>query len=119
MPTYEYQCTKCQYQFEEFQGIKAEPLSRCPKCRCKVKRLPGRGAGIIFKGSGFYETDYKRSGGGRSSGEGGSKPSESAPSGETKSDTKTESKAETKTEGKSGTKSSGGEKKSGGKKQAD
>ena len=59
MPTYEYECTKCGSRFERFQGIKAEPLKRCPKCRYKVKRLLGSGAGIIFKGSGFYQTDYR------------------------------------------------------------
>lgn len=60
MPTYEYECTKCGHEFEAFQSIKAEPLKRCPKCRSKVKRLLGKGAGIIFKGTGFYETDYRR-----------------------------------------------------------
>jgi len=59
MPTYEYECTKCGYTFEKFQRMSEEPLKRCPKCRCKVKRLIGSGAGIIFKGSGFYETDYR------------------------------------------------------------
>ncbi len=62
MPTYEYECTsaKCGHAFERFQSIADKPLQRCPLCRCKVKRLIGTGAGIIFKGSGFYETDYKR-----------------------------------------------------------
>ncbi len=60
MPTYEYECSKCGYTFERFQNMSDEPLKRCPKCRCKVRRLLGVGAGIIFKGSGFYETDYKR-----------------------------------------------------------
>ena len=59
MPTYEYQCLKCNHTFERFQGIRDEPVKRCPVCRCKVKRLIGRGAGIIFKGSGFYATDYR------------------------------------------------------------
>ena len=61
MPTYEYECTKCGHCFEKFQSMKDEPLKRCPKCRCKVRRLLGRGAGIIFKGSGFYQTDYRSS----------------------------------------------------------
>jgi len=61
MPTYEYECTKCGHLFEKFQSMKDEPLKRCPKCRCKVKRLLGTGAGIIFKGSGFYQTDYRSS----------------------------------------------------------
>jgi len=66
MPTYEYECTKCRYKFEKFQSMKDLPVRKCPKCRSKVKRLLGRGAGIIFKGSGFYETDYKRKGASRS-----------------------------------------------------
>lgn len=60
MPTYEYECTDCGYTFEKFQSIKDKPVQRCPKCRHKVRKLLGSGAGIIFKGSGFYETDYKR-----------------------------------------------------------
>ncbi len=59
MPTYEYQCTKCKHEFEKFQSIKDKPLQRCPQCRGKIKRLIGTGAGIIFKGSGFYSTDYR------------------------------------------------------------
>lgn len=59
MPTYEYKCDKCGYQFEQFQKMTDEPRKRCPKCRGKVVRLPGTGAGVIFKGSGFYETDYR------------------------------------------------------------
>ncbi len=59
MPTYEYECLKCSYRFEESQGIKDEPLKKCPKCGGKVKRLIGTGTGIIFKGKGFYHTDYK------------------------------------------------------------
>ena len=62
MPTYEYECTRCKHHFEVFQSIKAEPLKRCPKCKSKVKRLVGSGAGIIFKGSGFYQTDYRSEG---------------------------------------------------------
>jgi len=61
MPTYDYECQKCGHRFEQFQSITADPLKRCPrpKCRGKVKRLLGTGAGIIFKGSGFYLTDYR------------------------------------------------------------
>jgi len=60
MPTYEYECTECGYRFEEFQSMTAKPLRKCPKCGAKLQRLLGNGTGIIFKGSGFYETDYKR-----------------------------------------------------------
>ncbi len=60
MPTYEYQCDACEHQFEEMQGIKEEPLVKCPKCKKKkLRRLIGSGAGLIFKGSGFYITDYR------------------------------------------------------------
>ncbi len=61
MPTYEYECTKCAHRFERFQSMKASPVKTCPACRCKVRRLPGTGSGIIFKGSGFYQTDYRSS----------------------------------------------------------
>ncbi|MDP4116526.1 MAG: zinc ribbon domain-containing protein [Bacteroidota bacterium] len=61
MPTYEYKCTKCGYRFDVFQSMTAEKLEECPKCSGQVKRLIGAGSGPIFKGSGFYETDYKRS----------------------------------------------------------
>ena len=59
MPTYDYKCTECDYTFELFQKMTDEPLKTCPKCKGKVKRLIGMGAGPIFKGSGFYQTDYK------------------------------------------------------------
>ena len=61
MPTYEYECAACGANFEEFQSMSDKPLRKCPKCgKMKLERLIGAGAGIIFKGSGFYETDYKR-----------------------------------------------------------
>jgi len=59
LPTYEYICLKCGHKFEKFQSMKEEKLKDCPKCKGKVKRLIGAGAGTIFKGSGFYHTDYK------------------------------------------------------------
>lgn len=61
MPTYEYECTKCGHRFERFQSITAPALKRCPECRCKLRRLIGAGAVIIFKGSGFHATDYRSS----------------------------------------------------------
>jgi putative FmdB family regulatory protein len=67
MPTYEYACLKCGQNFDAFQSMRDEPFSECPKHLCrlekwghgKVKRQLGTGAGIIFKGSGFYTTDYR------------------------------------------------------------
>ncbi len=60
MPTYEYVCTKCGYTFELFQSIKSKPTVKCPKCGEKSERIISGGAGLIFKGSGFYITDYKK-----------------------------------------------------------
>lgn len=63
MPTYEYRCSACGHQFEKFHSITADPIKLCPQCgKKKVKRLIGAGAGIIFKGSGFYITDYRSDG---------------------------------------------------------
>ena len=67
MPTYEYVCEKCGHRFDKFQPISAKPLTVCPENLCgrkrwakgKVKRVIGAGAGVIFKGSGFYITDYR------------------------------------------------------------
>jgi len=60
VPTYEYLCEKCGYEFEKFQSITAKPLRKCPSCgKSGAKRLIGTGAGVIFKGSGFYQTDYR------------------------------------------------------------
>ena len=70
MPTYEYHCEKCKKDFELFQSMKDDPIATCPKDKCrqktwgkgKVKRQLGAGAGLIFKGSGFYITDYRSEG---------------------------------------------------------
>ncbi len=59
MPTYDYKCNNCGYTFELFQKMSEDPISECPKCKNKVKRLIGAGSGPIFKGTGFYQTDYK------------------------------------------------------------
>ena len=60
MPTYEYQCEACDHEFELFQQMSAPVKRKCPECgKLKLKRLVGTGAGVIFKGSGFYETDYR------------------------------------------------------------
>lgn len=62
MPTYEYICPKCGYEFEQFQSMSAALLKKCPRCKkTGLKRLIGGGAGLIFKGTGFYITDYKKS----------------------------------------------------------
>jgi putative FmdB family regulatory protein len=60
MPTYDYRCNDCNYSFEYFQSMVDKKLTKCPKCNGTLKRLIGPGSGPIFKGSGFYETDYKR-----------------------------------------------------------
>jgi putative FmdB family regulatory protein len=60
MPTYEYQCEACNHRFEKFQSITSAPIKKCPECgKSKVRRLIGTGAGLLFKGSGFYITDYR------------------------------------------------------------
>jgi len=95
MPTYDYFCSACDTEFEFFQSMKDDPLKDCPHCKKKgkVKRMISSGAGIIFKGSGFYETDYKAKKGEK-------------PGGESKSDAKSESKSETKPEKKTESKKS-------------
>jgi putative FmdB family regulatory protein len=92
MPTYEYSCEKCGKTFETFQSMKAEPFKECPKELCqqktwghgKVKRLLGTGAGLIFKGSGFYTTDYRSN----SYKEGAKKDAPAAPAGDKSSGAK-------------------------------
>ena len=60
MPTYDYQCDKCGKNFEKFEKMTDKPQGKCPKCGGKTRRLIAGGSGVIFKGSGFYETDYKK-----------------------------------------------------------
>lgn len=95
MPTYEYRCHACENKWEEFQSIKAEPTKKCPKCKkAKAERIISAGGGIIFKGSGFYQTDY-RSESYKKGAEAAKKASDSssASTSESKSDTtKSESK---------------------------
>jgi putative FmdB family regulatory protein len=85
MPTYEYKCEACGHAFEKFQSMTSAPVRKCPKCgKTKVKRLIGTGAGLIFKGSGFYITDY-RSEAYKNSAKGDQpKPAEPAKTGDTK-----------------------------------
>ena len=96
MPTYDYQCGACNHQWELFQSMNDSPVKSCPKCKKrKAKRLLGLGAGLIFKGTGFYETDYKK----KSGGEKAESSSESKSSGSGSSD-KSSSSNETKKEAK-------------------
>jgi len=60
MPTYEYECRACGHKFEHFQSMRDKPLNKCPECKGKVKRLISGGAGVIFRGTGFYQTDYRK-----------------------------------------------------------
>jgi len=109
MPTYGYRCGSCGHEFEILQRITDQPLVTCPKCGGKLSKMLYP-AGIIFKGSGYYTTDYKGSGNGTAGSSNGVAPasssegsSESKP--ETKSESKSESKVETKSESKSESKS--------------
>jgi putative FmdB family regulatory protein len=101
MPTYDFECPDCGNRFEQMQSITAKPLKKCPRCgKRRVRRLIGTGGGLIFKGSGFYLTDYARKGGEKSENkpEGGetkteSKPAETKPAESKPAETKpTESK---------------------------
>jgi putative FmdB family regulatory protein len=102
MPTYEYKCDACGHAFEKFQQMSAAPIKKCPKCgKSKVRRLIGTGAGLIFKGSGFYITDYRdKSYADSAKADGGA-----SGNGEAKTDSKSDSKSETKSETKSQSKS--------------
>jgi putative FmdB family regulatory protein len=100
MPTYEYVCQKCQHQFEIFQPITGQPLTVCPKEKCgqkqwgkgKVKRQIGAGAGLIFKGSGFYITDHRSKNYQESAKKDSAAPASSSPSKSESGSSKTESK---------------------------
>jgi len=102
MPTYEYECPKCGHRFEKFQLMNDKPVRTCPKCKSRrVKRLIGRGAGILFKGSGFYATDYR----GDSYREAAKKDTQSEPAGAK------EAAPASKADKKTGDKKTGGKKK--------
>lgn len=101
MPTYDYECDACGHKFELFQSITESPKKKCPECKKpKLRRLFGTGAAIVFKGSGFYQTDY-RSDSYKKRAEADKPPSESKSS-ESKSDSKSSSSAGSKESGKSG-----------------
>jgi putative FmdB family regulatory protein len=105
MPTYGYRCGSCGHEFEIQQRITEQPLVACPKCGGKLSKMLYP-AGIIFKGSGYYTTDYKGSGNGSAGSSNGVAPSSTSEgSSESKPETKSESKSETKAESKSDTKS--------------
>jgi putative FmdB family regulatory protein len=102
MPTYDYTCENCGYEFEQFQPIAARPLRKCPECgKMSLKRLIGSGSGVIFKGSGFYETDYRsesykkaeKSAADTTKKETKTKTKDSKPTDKTRPDTKNEKKS--------------------------
>ena len=93
MPTYSYQCDDCSHAYEAFQKMTEDPHTVCPECKGRVQRLIGAGAGIVFKGSGFYVTDYKKpsSGGAESKSESKSESSGKSESSKSESSGKSES----------------------------
>ena len=93
MPTYEYKCLACDVRFEKFQGITAPAIEECPECNGKVKRLIGAGAGLIFKGSGFYITDYRSDGYKESAKKDKNESSDKSEKKEKKTETSSESKS--------------------------
>ncbi len=117
MPTYDYRCNGCGHTFEELQSFSAPLLTKCPACKKnKLERLFGGGGAIIFKGSGFYETDYRRTG--EKKADAAEAP---AVAGEAKAETKSEAKGESapKAEAAPKAESSTSPKKAGGEKKAD
>ena len=112
MPTYEYECDACGERFEKFQSMSAALVRTCPACgKRKVRRLIGAGAGILFKGSGFYQTDYRSESYKKAAEK--DKPAVPAASGESKGESKTASAAggAAATSSKSGGSDSGGKRK--------
>jgi putative FmdB family regulatory protein len=107
MPTYDYECDACGHEFELFQSIMEPVQKKCPKCgKLKLRRLFGTGAAVVFKGSGFYQTDYRS----ESYKKGAEKDK---PAAESKSDSKSDSKSESKSEAKPSTESKSDSKSSG------
>jgi putative FmdB family regulatory protein len=95
MPTYDYICDACQHQFETFHSIKADPLQKCPECgKKKLRRMIGPGAAIVFKGSGFYQTDYRSESYKKAAA--ADKSSATAAKTETKTETKSDAKGKEK-----------------------
>lgn len=100
VPTYQYACTACGHQLEAVQSFSDDPLSECPECEGRLRKVFSA-VGVVFKGSGFYRTDSRN---GAKTGAG--KPAEAAPKSETKSETRSESKTETKSSDSSSSSSS-------------
>jgi putative FmdB family regulatory protein len=101
MPTYEYECDACGHHFEKFQPITSAPIKKCPKCgKSKVRRLISAGAGLLFKGSGFYITDYRPEAYNQSA----KADAPASSNGEAKPDAKSDAKPETKSDAKSDSK---------------
>lgn len=97
MPTYDYECDACGHEFELFQSISDPVKRKCPECsKLKLRRLFGTGAAVVFKGSGFYETDYRS----ESYKKAAEKDKKSSEDSSKKSDTKSEKKSEEKTKPK-------------------
>ena len=104
MPTYDYECDACEHTWELFQRISEDPVKACPECKKKkARRLFGTGAAIMFKGSGFYETDYRSDS--YKKGADKDKKSKNDSSSDSKSDTKSESKSSSKSDSKPKSKS--------------
>jgi putative FmdB family regulatory protein len=98
MPTYEYRCAACRHEFEEFQSMSAKALKKCPSCgKNALERLIGTGAALVFKGSGFYQTDYRSESYKKSAS--ADKPADTAKP-ETKAEAKADTKSDTKAEPK-------------------
>ncbi len=111
MPTYDYQCESCDHSFELFQGINAPVETVCPKCNePKLRRLIGTGAAVVFKGSGFYQTDYRTEGYKKSAAadKTGSTPSSGTDSSSSKGSESTSSKSESSASTSSSTSSTSG-----------
>ncbi|MEM9373669.1 MAG: zinc ribbon domain-containing protein [Planctomycetota bacterium] len=102
MPTYDYRCNACGHEFEEFQSITAPVMKKCPECKkLKLERLIGTGAAVMFKGGGFYETDYRSESYKKAAkAESDAAKSSSESKSDSKADKKTGSKPATKTESK-------------------
>ncbi len=106
MPTYSYKCHECEHTYDSFQSIKDEPHTSCPECSGKVIRLIGSGAGIVFKGSGFYVTDYRKQDKASDDSKSNSSDAKESSSGKTEKTTKAETN-QSASQGKSGSSNSG------------